>query len=181
LSHNPDSHGRDAGHTRAAKGTGHPKTFMVPDLSFDQSTSIVYFNSVPDLRRYLKHVLDGNLREMDKMSDAMAMAMRDNRYDAEHPSIKGWVKKGNLFVNRDDPDRATLDLLFHLSREIKPRIAQISEAMKAVEKLDSLGIGDEASMILYVRQGIPERIIVVGTEAPSQKERFELKATYRTK
>ncbi len=162
------------------KNTGTLKTFVIPEVSFNQSTSILRFHSVPDLRRYLKRVLDENLREMDKMSDAMALAMRDNRYDAEHPSIRGWVKRGNLFVNKEDPDRATLDLLFHLSREIKPRIAQISESLKAVERLDAIGIDEDADTILYIRLGIPERIIVVKTDSPVPGERFELKESYIT-
>ena len=152
---------------------------MIPEISFNASTSMLRFHSVPDLRRYLKRILDGNLREMDKMSDAMGLAMRDDRFDTE-PSIKGWVKRGNLFINKDDPDKATLDVLFHLSREIKPRIAQVSEALKTVEKLDSLGISEDASLILYVRFGIPERVIVIRTDEPAPGERFELKATYVT-
>lgn len=154
---------------------------MIPEVSFDASTSILRFQSVPDLRRYLKKVLDGNLREMDKMNDAVALAMRDDKYDSKHPDIKGWVKQGNLFINKTDPDRATLDLLFHLSREVKPRFAQISEALKVAEKLDSLGIGDDASLILYLRLGIPERLIVVKTDEPAPDERFELKESYVTR
>jgi len=151
---------------------------MIPEISFNGSTSILRFQSVPDLRRYLKKMMDGNMREMDKLNDAVALAMRDGRYDSEHSSIKGWVKKGNLFINKDDPDRATLDLLFHLSREVKPRFVQVSEAIKATEKLESMGIDEKASLILYVRLGIPERIIVIATDAPVPEERFELKQSY---
>lgn len=139
------------------------------------------FQSMPDLRRYLKRMLDGNLREMDKMSDAMALAMRDDRFDSDKASIRGWVKQGNLFINKDDPDKATLDLLFHLSREVKPRTAQISDALKTVEKLESMGIREDASLILYVRLGVPERIIVIRTDEPMPGERFELKASYITR
>ena len=151
---------------------------MIPEISFNGSTSILRFQSVPDLRRYLKKMMDGNMREMDKLNDAVALAMRDERYDSGQVSIKGWVKKGNLFINKDDPDRATLDLLFHLSREVKPRFVQVSEALKAAEKLESMGIDEKSSLILYVRLGIPERIIVVATDAPAPEERFELKQSY---
>ncbi|MGP8126116.1 MAG: hypothetical protein ACLQEQ_09710 [Nitrososphaerales archaeon] len=154
---------------------------MIPEITFNASTSILRFQSVPDLRRYLKKILDGNLREMDKMNDAVALAMRDDRYDSENPSIKGWVKRGNIFINKEDPDRATLDLLFHLSREVKPRIAQVSEALKAVEKLDSMGIDEDASLILYVRFGIPERVIVIKTDEPKPGEKFELQESYVTR
>lgn len=153
---------------------------MIPEISFNASTSMLRFHSVPDLRHYLKRILDGNLREMDKMSDAIALAMRDDKSPPE-PSIKGWVKQGNLFINKDDPDKATLDLLFHLSREIKPSIAQVSEALKTVDKLESMGISEEASLILYVRSGIPERVIVIRTDEPTPGERFELKESYVTR
>lgn len=154
---------------------------MIPEISFNASTSILRFHSVPDLQRYLKRILDENLREMDKMNDAMALAMRDNRNNSDHSSIKGWIKQGNLFINKVDPDKATLDLLFHLSREMKPRIAQVSDALKTVEKLESLGISDKASLILYVRFGIPERVIVTRADEPALDERFELKKSYVTR
>lgn len=154
---------------------------MIPEISFNTSTSILRFHSVHDLRRHIKRILDVNLREMDKMSDVMGLAMRDDRYDSDKVSIKGWVKQGNLFVNKDDPDKATLDLFFHLSREVKPTTAQISDALKAVDKLESMGIREDASLILYVRLGIPERIIVIRTDEPAPGERFELKESYVTK
>ena len=49
---------------------------MIPEISFNGSTSILRFQSVPDLRRYLKKIVDGNTREMDKLNDAVALAMR---------------------------------------------------------------------------------------------------------
>jgi hypothetical protein len=156
------------------------KAPLIPEISFNASTSILRFQSVPDLRRYLKKLLDGNLREMDKLNDAVALAMRDDKFDSKQHDIKGWVKRGNLFVNKEDPDRATLDLLFHLHREIKPRFAQISEALKAVDKLESEGINEEAPLILYTRLGIPERIIFIKTDRPAPGEKFELKESYVT-
>jgi hypothetical protein len=154
---------------------------VIPEISFSASTSILRFHSMLDLRHYLKRILDENLREMDKMSDAIALAMRDKRYDSEHPSVKGWVKHGNLFVNKDDPDKATLDLLFSLSREIKPRITQISDTLKTAEKLESIGVGDKASLLLYVRLGIPERVIVTTAEQPAPDGRFEFKKSFVTR
>jgi len=153
---------------------------MIPEISFNAATSMLRFHSVPDLRRYLKRILDGNLREMDKMSDAIALVMRDDKSTPE-PSIKGWVKQGNLFINKDDPDKATLDLLFHLNREMKPSITQISDALKTMDKLEAMGISEEASLILYVRSGIPERVIVIKTDEPAAGERFELKESYVTR
>ena len=56
----------------------------------------------------------------------------------------------------------------------------VSEALKAADKLESMGIDEKSSLILYIRLGIPERIIVVATDTPAPEERFELKQSYIT-
>ncbi|QQG49316.1 MAG: hypothetical protein HY247_03120 [archaeon] len=153
---------------------------MIPEISFDTSTSMLKFHATADLRRYLKRALEANLREMDKVSDVIALVMRDDRIDSESPSVKGWVKAGTVFVNKSDPEKATLDVLFALTREIKPRIAQIQEALKATEKLESLGVDAEDALLLYTKFGMPERFIVIKTDAPEEQQTFELKASYIT-
>ena len=154
--------------------------FLIPEISFDTSTSVLKFHSAADLRRFLKKVLDSNLKETDKVSDVIALVMRDERIDSESPSVKGWVKTGTVFVNKTDPEKATLDVLFALTREIKPRIAQIQEALKATEKLEALGVDSEDALLLYTKLGLPERIIVIKTDAPDEEKRFELNETFLT-
>lgn len=153
---------------------------MIPNISFDTSTSMLKFNSSADLRRYLKKLLDSNLRELDKLNDVVALFMRDESI-GEKPSIKGWVKQGTVFINKIDSEKATLDVLFALGREIKPRVVQIQEALKVAEKLEAMGFGPEDALMLYTKLGMPERFVLIRTDAPEPAEKYVHMATYLTK
>ncbi|MBI3858696.1 MAG: hypothetical protein HY296_00435 [Thaumarchaeota archaeon] len=101
---------------------------MIPDVSFDTTTAMLRFQSVIDLRRHLKKMLEDNLKELDKVGNITAMVMRDESIDVSEPSVKGWVKTGTVFVNKSDPEKATLDVLFAMVREIRPKVVKITES-----------------------------------------------------
>ena len=154
---------------------------MIPPISFATATSLRRFNSVVELRKHLKKLYDDALQEMDKVNSTIGLVMRDNPDETQEQSVKGWVKFGNVFVNKSDTERATLDILFAIHREMKPRIARIEGALKSAEKLDELGIYPEEPMILMERFGVPERFIALKVDDAEKREKFSLKETYVTK
>lgn len=154
---------------------------MIPEINFSTETAVLKFYSLADLRRYLKRLLESYEREMDKLANVMGNMMRDEKIDAENPSTKGWAKAGNVFVNKQEPEKGTLDVLFHLTHEIRPKIKHVEETLTSADQFDSLEISENSTFLLYVRDGVPERIIAVAADEPGEEqEKFVLTATYKT-
>ena len=141
---------------------------MIPDVSFPFETGVKRFSSTKELRLFLKNLLDSYEKARDKMDFITAEMLRGG--DApEVAQSKGWFKVDELFLNKSDQTRAGLDILFQIMRESKPRIRLVEASLKAFEKFDGLGIPDDTAVLLYLRDGIPSRIVIggdVGTEAP---------------
>lgn len=154
---------------------------MIPEITFTTETAVLKFYSVADLRRYLKKLLETYEREMDRVSNVIGTLMRDPDIDAENPSTKGWSKVGNLFVNKQDPEKGTLDVLFAMMHDIKPKVKHVEETLMRSEQLDSLEIAENSTFLLFVKDGVPERLIALPTDMPTESpDRFVLTATYKT-
>lgn len=150
---------------------------MIPNIEFNTATCMLKFQSPSELKKYLKQTLEENVRELDRVEQLTGMLMREGKIDGDKPTTKGWVKLGAVFINKLDPEKAMLDSLFALTKEIKPRIVQTQEALKTVEKLSDAGIGHEDAVFLYLRLGLPERFVVAKADEPTV-EKFKLDATF---
>lgn len=142
-------------------------------------SGVLRFYSLSDVRRYLKELLGTYEREYDKSSNMIGSLLRSNEGKTmEIIRSKGWTKVGNLFVNMADSEKGAMEVVFQIIEEMKPRLAKTEAVLKSFDTVEGLPIPEEASFLLYFRDGVPERLIVDTVETKPQK--FLLNATFKT-
>ena len=142
-------------------------------------SGVMRFYSLGDLRRYLKDMLDMYQREYDRSSNIIGSLLRsDGGKSMEVIQSKGWTKIGSLFVNMNDVEKGRMEVVFQIVNEMKPRVAKTEEILRGFENVEGLPIPDDATFLLYLRGGVPERLIVDTVETKPQKYLFSGK--YKT-
>ena len=152
---------------------------MKPEAGVSVMSAVMRFYSLGDLRRYLKDMLDTYQREYDRSSNIIGSLLRsDGGKSMEVIQSKGWTKIGSLFVNMNDVEKGRMEVVFQIVNEMKPRVAKTEEILRGFENVEGLPIPDDATFLLYLRGGVPERLIVDTVETKPQKYLFSGK--YRT-
>ena len=142
-------------------------------------SGVLRFYSLSDVRRYLKELLDTYEREYDKSSNMVGSLLRsDGGKTMEVIMSKGWTKAGNLFVNMTDSERGAMEVVFQIVEEMKPRLAKTEAVLRSFDAVEGLPIPEDATFLLYLRGGVPERLIVDTVETKPQK--FLLNGRFRT-
>lgn len=139
---------------------------MMPEVTFDYVTGIKKFRSSLELRLYLKQLLASYEKARD-MVDSITGDMIRYENDMDKPQSRGWFKVGTIFANKTDPSRAGLDILFQILKEAKPKVQLVEASLKTLEKMEESSIPADTPLLLYIRDGVPERI-VIGGEVSSQ-------------
>ncbi len=146
---------------------------MIPETGISMVSGVIRFYTLSDVRRYLKEQLDTYQREYDKSSNVIgAMLRSEGQKGMEMIMSKGWAKVGSIFVNMSDPQKAGMEIVFQLVNEMKPRVVKTEEVLKAFESVEGLPIPDDATFLLYLRAGVPERLVVDTNERRPPKYGF---------
>jgi len=77
----------------------------------------------------------------------------------------GWVKMGSMLINTANSGPATTEVMYQIHEDLKSKLARTNEALKSFEQNASTLIPQNATFQLYVRNGVPERLIVEAEEA----------------
>ena len=138
---------------------------MVSETGVNMYSGVIRFYSLADLRKYLKELLERYQREFDRSSNVIGSLLRtEGQKGMEVIMSKGWAKVGSIFVNIAEPDKGSMEVVFQLVTEMKPRLAKTEEVLKTFESVEQLPIPEEATFLLYLRGGVPERLVVDTTE-----------------
>ncbi len=137
--------------------------------------------------KYLRELSDFYTKEAEKFGDKLGSMLRtgpgesapqkDEKQDKKDKDKKsdqkakvgagGWVKIGSLMLNTSNPGTATTEVMYQVHEELKAKLARTNEAIKSFEQNASTLIPQNATFQLYMRNGVPERMIV---EAVEQKK-----------
>jgi len=151
---------------------------MIPETGVSATTGILRFYSLNDVRKYLKELLDSYQREYDKSSNLIGSLLRSSGGKGMEVILsKGWTKVGSLFVNQTDSEKGGMEVVFQIVNEMKPRVTKTEEVLKTFDAVEGLPVPDDATFLLYLRGGVPERLIVDMLETKPQK--FKLDGKFR--
>jgi len=140
-------------------------------------SGILRFYSLNDVRKYMKELLERYQRDYDRSSNVIGSLLRtEGGKGMEVIMSKGWAKVGAMFVDATDPEKGGMELTFQLVTEMKPRIAKTEEVLKTFESVEALPIPNEATFVLYLHSGIPERLVIDTTE--TKPEAYAYKGDY---
>jgi hypothetical protein len=142
-------------------------------------SGVLRFYALNDVRKYMKELLERYQRDYDKSSNVIGALLRtEGGKGMEVIMSKGWAKVGAMFVDATDPEKGGMELTFQLVTEMKPRISKTEEVLKTFESVEALPIPAEASFLLYLHSGIPERLVIDTTE--SKPEAYAFRGEFAT-
>jgi hypothetical protein len=142
------------------------------------------FYSQAEITKYLKEVSEYYQKEAEKYGDKLGGMLRpgpgeaapkeekkqdkgDKKSDQKGKPIGGggWIKMGTLMLNTVNTGPATMEVMYQIHEDLKQKLARTNEALKSFEQNANTLIPQNAIFQLYVRNGVPERIIVEAEEA----------------
>ncbi len=145
----------------------------------DTFSGVLRFYSLQEVRKYLKELLEVYEKEYDESSNKMGLLLREEGDKGmEVIMSKGWTKAGSMFVNIEDPEKSKMEVFFQFVTEMKPKVTETEEVLKSFDRGEALPIPEEATFLLYLRRGIPERLIV-DTSTP-RPEKFSFSGQFIT-
>lgn len=152
---------------------------MIQETGTVMYSGVLRFYSLNDVRKYVKELLDRYQRDFDKSSNVIGSLLRtEGGKGMEVIMSKGWAKVGSMFVNVSDPEKGGMEVAFQLVTEMKPRISKTEEVLKTFESVEGLPIQADSTFLLYLHNGVPERLVVDSTEA--RPEAFSFKGDFAT-
>ncbi|MDA4121370.1 MAG: hypothetical protein OK404_03060 [Thaumarchaeota archaeon] len=151
---------------------------MIQETGVNLFSGVVKFYSLAAVRGYLKELLDKYQKEYDKSSNVIGSMLRSEGRGMEVIMSKGWARVGSIFVNLEEPERGGMEVVFQLVTEMKPRLAKTEEVLKTFEAVEALPIPTDATYLLYLRGGVPERLVIDTSEG--RPETYSHKGKYET-
>jgi hypothetical protein len=140
---------------------------------------MIRFFSLENMRRYIKELLDSYQRDYDKSSNVIGGLLREQgKRGDEVIRAKGWSKVGSIFVNSTDPGQGSMEIIFQLMNEMKIRVTKTEEVLRFFDLVENLPTPGDSTFLLFLRGGIPERIIV--DPDVKRPEKYGYKATLKT-
>ena len=149
----------------------------------DLTTGLMKFYTQAEITKYMKEVAEYYQKEAEKHGDKLGGMLRtgpgesapkedkkqdkgDKKSDQKgKPSGGGWIKMGTLMLNTANSGPATTEVMYQIHEDLKQKLARTNEAIKSFEQSASTLIPQNGTFHLYVRNGVPERIIVEAQEA----------------
>ena len=152
---------------------------MKPEAGMEITSGTVRFYALEDMRKHIKSLLDTYQREYDRSSNIIGSMLRDKSKNSQEViQSRGWTKVGEVFVNSIEPGRGAMEMIFQLLNEMKPRITKTEEVLKTFDAVEGLPVTDDVTYLLFLRNGIPERIVIDSTV--KRPDKFAFKAMFKT-
>ena len=152
---------------------------MIQETGSSMYSGVLRFYSLADVRKFLKELLERYQRDYDRSSNVIGSLLRtEGGKGMEVIMSKGWAKVGSIFVNVTEPDKGGMEVTFQLVTEMKPKISKTEEVLKNFESVEGLPIQADATFLLYLHGGVPERLVVDSTE--TRPETFNFKGDFST-
>jgi len=151
---------------------------------------LVKFYSRDEIRAYLRNLVDYYQGQVDSFGERLGTLMRTGEErtgdekrqnkqseDRSKGVTKGWLRMGTLLVSMGSPVSAMTEVSLQLHEEYKAKLAKTSDALKSFEEQANTVIPENATYHLYLRNGVPERVLVGAQEA--RRETFGYSAQFQ--
>jgi hypothetical protein len=80
---------------------------------------------------------------------------------------------GSLLINTANSGPAMTEVMYQVHEDLKQKLARTNEALKSFEVSASTLIPQSATFELFMRNGVPERVIVEAVEAKKTVFNFD--------
>lgn len=142
------------------------------DSALLKESGLVNFDSLADMRRYMGDLLKHYEQEADKYGERIGQLMRekqrtDKGKKGSNIIQQNWTKVGYVFVNTRDPVTGTLEILLEALEDYKAKAARTYEILRSFDNLEDLDIPKGSTLTLFVKSGVPFRIVTGSAEGKS--------------
>ncbi len=139
--------------------------------SLTPSSGLVVLNSVQEMRAYIRQLLTYYEKAFDFYSQKVGSLMRVyERQEGGKLVTKfkadDWRMAGKLMVNTRDTLRGTLEIMLETMEEYKAKLSRTQEVLVGLDELKELSIPEEVPLTLYLRNGVPMRVVVEAEPRP---------------
>jgi hypothetical protein len=144
---------------------------MLQEVQPLQLPGLVKFGSMQSLRSHLKALLTYYERECDhygvKVGDLMRqLEVKTGGKSPQKLHEVDWKKVGMLMVHNKESSRGILELMIEVMEDYKAKATRTELVLTNLDELEDLGVPDGASFIVYLRHGVPLRIVVDAERNP---------------
>ncbi len=162
----------------------------------DLAVGLMKFYSQAEITKYLRELSEHYQKEAEKYGDKLGLMLRPGASAEPAPreekkeekkqekgdkkgepkaraSAGGWVKMGSLLVNMANSGPASTEVMYQIHEDLKLKLARVNEALKSFETNANTVIPQVGTFHLYVRNGVPERIIVEAEEVKKAAFNFD--------
>ena len=148
---------------------------MLQEAGQISTPGLVKLNSIRVLRLYLKDLMSTYEKETDLYGEKVGRLMRileENRKGKDVKKLKDveWKRSGMVMLSTKEPGRGTLELLIEAMEDCKAKAARTAEVLANIDELEKLGISERAGILVYLRHGVPLRIVVDAERNPEVDE-----------
>jgi len=167
-------------------------------------TEIRYFYSLKELSENVEDELDSCRRREEEYGERLGALLRDN--EANHgdeewfkelsglqkaPSDSkgkgkgkgkkkgaksGWIQFKDLMLSKEEYGEA--QILFEAIEEIKSKAGRLEKVLEQIEDLRKLGLGENILYITFLREGVPEKIVLSKKNGDEFGKKFEYIANF---
>lgn len=148
---------------------------MIQEPDVIPVSGLLTFESLSGLRIYLKQLLVYYEKEFDLYSQKVGALMRlyekqERGRDAKRFRAESWQKVGMLMVNTRDPLLGTLEIMLEAMEEYKVKLTRTREVLTEFDELEEVNIADGYILTLYLRNGVPMRLLVDNQKSAAKLE-----------
>ena len=117
----------------------------------------------------------GNEEWFKKIS-ALQKSSKKSKGKEKPGSSSGWIEFKNILLSKEEQGEA--QMLFEIIEEISNKVMQLEKIRDTIEDLKRLGLGEDILYITYVRDEVPERVVLRKRGEKGTAEKFEFAATF---
>ncbi|HZW85436.1 MAG TPA: hypothetical protein VFE91_06005 [Nitrososphaerales archaeon] len=128
-----------------------------------------------EIRLYVKGLLEYYEKRYDVYSQKVGALMRlyekrERGKEFKRGRVSGWKQVGMLMVNSEDALLGTLEIMLDAMEEYKVKMLRTHEVMLGFDALNELSIPDGVPLTLFLRNGVPLRVLVDAEKEASKIE-----------
>jgi hypothetical protein len=132
---------------------------------------LVKFDSLPDLRQYLKNLMTQYEVESDRYGEKVGRLMRILEMENSGKDLKKlreveWKRSGMVMLNTKEPKRGTLELMIEVMEDYKSKAKRTGDVLANITSADELNVPVGGFILLYLRHGVPLRIVASSGMTP---------------
>jgi prefoldin subunit 5 len=117
----------------------------------------------------------GNEEWFKKLS-ALQKSSKKEKGKGKKPGLPDWITFKDIMLSKDVQGEA--QMLFEAIEEINDKLVRLTKIKETIEDLRKLGLGEDVLYVAYMRDEVPERIVLRKRGGRETVKKFEFVATF---